>query len=130
MNKVKIFSSKPILHKNGKIVVFQKSKKVNFNFKRVFVVKSNANQIRGRHAHKKCFQLLSCPYGKIKVFCEAKNKKKYSFVLNKPEKHLLIPNMTWCVQKYIKKNSVLLVICSEKFSERDYIRSYSKFLNS
>ena len=130
MNKVKVFLSKPILHKNGKIIVFQKSKKINFNFKRVFVVKSGANQIRGRHAHKKCVQLLNCPYGKIKVFCETKDNKKFSFVLNKSEKYLLVPKMTWCVQKYIKKNSVLMVICSEKFSEQDYIRNYSKFLNS
>ena len=128
MNKVKILSNKPIIHKNGKIVVFQKSKKINFNFKRVFVVKSNFNQIRGNHAHKKCKQLLNCPYGKVVVFCEDKKKNKFKFVLDKPEKYLMIPPMIWCTQKYKKNNSILLVICDQKFKERDYIRKYQSFL--
>ena len=35
--------------------------------------------------------------------------------------------MTWCTQKYLRNNTVLAVLCSEKYSERDYIRSYKNF---
>ena len=59
---------------------FKSLKKIKFNFQRVFIVKSNSNQIRGRHAHKKCIQLLSCLNGKIKVLCSLKVvKEKFYF---------------------------------------------------
>ena len=129
MNKVKFFVSKPILHKNGKIVVFQKSKKINFNFKRVFVVKSDKSQIRGKHAHKKCIQLLNCPNGAVEIYYETKSGTKSKAILSKPEQYLIVPPMTWCIQKYIKSNSILIVICNQSFNEKDYIRNYKKFLN-
>ena len=127
MKFIKLIKSNKISHRNGKIYVFQKSKKIKFNFQRVFVVKSNLNQIRGRHAHKKCIQLLSCLNGKIKIFCESKSGKKKNFILDNPEKFLIIPKMTWSIQKYLKKNTILMVICSRNFSEKDYIRDYAKF---
>ncbi len=129
MRNLKIFKTKKIVHKNGSITVYEKSNKIKFNFKRVFLVKSNINNIRGKHAHKKCIQLLNCINGKIKIFCETKNGIKKTFVLDKPEKFLIIPRMTWSIQKYLKKNSILMVICSERFSEKDYLRNYSKFKN-
>ena len=128
MEKLKFLNAKKIIHRNGSIVVFEKSNKIKFSFKRVFVVNSDQNQIRGKHAHKKCIQVLSCLNGKIKIYCETKEGRRNYFILDKPEKFLIIPKMTWCVQKYQKKNSILMVICSDKFQEKDYIRNYSSFL--
>ena len=127
MKKLKIYNAKKIIHRNGSITVFEKSNKLKFNFKRVFIVNSDKNKIRGKHAHKKCIQVLSCLNGKIKIDCETKEGRKYNFILDKSEKFLVIPKMTWCIQKYLKKNSILMVICSEKFQEKDYIRNYFTF---
>ena len=40
MKKLNLKNVKTFSHKNGKIIVFQKSKDIQFKFKRVFVVKS------------------------------------------------------------------------------------------
>lgn len=124
---MKIYKVKKIVERNGKIFIFEKSKKIKFKIKRVFLVKSNKSKIRGKHAHKKCIQLLNCISGSIEINCETIQGKTYNFLLDKPDKYLILPKLTWCIQKYKLNNSVLMVICSEKFSESDYIRSYKKF---
>jgi dTDP-4-dehydrorhamnose 3,5-epimerase-like enzyme len=129
MKNLKILKTEKIKHKNGFLVFFQKSKNVKFNFKRMFFVRANRGQIRGNHAHKNCIQLLNCPIGMVQVICEDRNRKKYIFKLDEPNKYLIIPNKIWSVQKYLKKNTILNVLCSEKFKENDYIRKYKDFLN-
>ncbi len=127
MNNPKLLKLKKLVNSNGKIIVFEKSKKIDLNFKRVFTVFSNKGSVRGKHAHKKCFQVLVCLYGSIEVTCELQNKKKFVYILNKPDKGLVVYPMTWCTQKYKKNNSILLVACNKLFSEKDYIRDYKKF---
>ena len=129
MKKLEIFKTKKIISKNGQLTIFENSKKINFNFKRVFVVKSDKSQIRGKHAHKKCIQLLSCPNGAVEIYYETRSGIKSKATLSKPEQYLIIPPLTWCVQKYLKNNSILLSVCDQKYKEADYIRSYKKFLN-
>ena len=127
MKKLNLKNVKTFSHKNGKIIVFQKSKDIQFKFKRVFVVKSNKNNIRGKHAHKKCIPLLNCPTGSVEIVCERQNKSKKKFLLNNPKKYLIVPPMVWCTQNYKMNNSILMVICNQKFSEKDYIRNYKDF---
>ena len=126
---IKILKEKKIVHKNGQLIAFQKSKKIKFDMKRVFVVKSNKNQIRGKHAHKKCTQLLNCPNGVIDIFCENRSGKKSKYTLSKPEQYLIIPPLVWCTQIYKQNHSILLVICDKKFQEEDYIRNFENFKN-
>ncbi len=124
---MKILKTKKIKHKNGSITIFQKSKEIKFKIERLFIVKANKNQIRGMHAHKKCIQLINCPFGSIEINCEDIFGRKKSFILNNSKSYLVIPTMTWCAQKYLEKNTILLSICNKKFEEKDYIRDYSKF---
>ena len=125
--KIKIIKNKKISHKNGQLIVFQKSKKINFIMKRVFIVKSNKNQIRGKHAHKKCTQLLNCPNGAVEIHCENKSGIKKKYILKTPEQYLIVPPLVWCTQIYKKNNTILLAICDKKFQEKDYIRNYKTF---
>ncbi len=129
MQKLKVFKAKKIVHKNGKLIVFQESNDIKFNFKRVFIVNSNKSQIRGKHAHKKCIQLLNCPNGAVEIYFENLSGNKSKIILSKPDQYLIIPPLTWCVQKYLKNNSTLLVICDQKYKDSDYIRSYKNFVN-
>ena len=129
MKSLKILNTKKITEKKGKIFVFEKLKEINFNFKRVFIVKSNKFQIRGKHAHKKCIQLLNCASGSVEISCETVKGDNYKFLLDKPDKYLVIPKMVWCEQRYKKNNTVLVVICSDRFDEKDYIRKYKLFKN-
>ena len=127
MKNPKLINLKKTKSINGELVFFEKSKKINIDFKRVFTVFSNKGSVRGKHAHKKCFQFLVCLSGSIDVTCELKNKKRFVFTLNSNDQGLLVYPMTWCTQKYKKNNSILLVACNELYSEKDYIRDYRDF---
>ena len=61
----------------------------------------------------------------IKSGMDGKNKKK--IYLSKPSQAILIPTMIWSTQKFLIKNSVLIALCSKKFSEKDYIRDIKIF---
>ena len=37
--------------------------------------------------------------------------------------------MIWATQKYKSNNTILLVLCDQEYSEKDYIRDYEEFLN-
>ena len=127
MDYLKILKTKKIDHKNGSIVVFEKSKKIKFDISRLFVVSANRGSVRGMHAHKKCIQLFICLNGSVEIESEDILGKKSKFLLNNSKKYLIIPTMTWCTQRYRKKNTILAVLCSEKYYEKDYIRNYKIF---
>ena len=56
-----------------------------------------------------------------------KNKKK--FVLNAKNKKLIfVPPMYWCNIKFVKKNSVLMVVSDRRYESNDYIRNYNEYL--
>ena len=55
--------------------------------------------------------------------------KKESFLLDKPSVGLIIYPMVWAEQYYLKNNTILTVICDQKFDENDYIRNYQKYLS-
>ena len=127
MNFFKILKAKKITNSNGSITILEKSKKIEFDFLRLFVVSANRGSLRGKHAHKKCIQLFMCLNGSVEIESEDINGIKKKFILNDKKKYLIIPTMTWCTQKYLRNNTVLAVLCSEKYSERDYIRNYKNF---
>ena len=129
MQAPKIIYFKKIPANNGDLYVIKDSDLTKFSIKRVFTVVANKNSIRGKHAHKKCIQILNCPIGKIKIECIDKHKKKKFFLLNNPKVGLIVYPMTWCVQKYLLKRSLLVCLCNKKYSENDYIRSFKNFLN-
>jgi len=111
---------------NGNLIVLDESGAVPFKIKRVFVVNAEEGSTRGQHAHKRCRQLLSCLSGSIDVLCDD-GKDLIEFTLTPFEKALLIPSGIWAVQKYIKKDSLLMVLCDQSYKESDYIKNYSEF---
>ena len=128
MNQVKKISFKSFGDDLSNIVVFEsESTAVPFKIERVFNVSAPKNTTRGKHAHKKCTQLLVCANGSIKVTCDNGHEKN-QVVLDKSNIGLLVQPGVWAIQEYIEDNSILTVICDEKYSEEDYIRDYQSFL--
>ena len=101
---------------------------IPFKVKRVFTVTANNDEIRGKHAHKKCLQLLVCISGLVDLQCDDGLVKK-SFILDSNSDGILISNGIWAEQKYLKDNSSLIVFCNETYEEEDYIRDYDEFIN-
>jgi dTDP-4-dehydrorhamnose 3,5-epimerase-like enzyme len=91
---------------------------LNFSIKRVYYI-YNIRGIRGQHRHFKTIQFFVCLNGKVELIVKKKYKKKY--ILSKPNKGILLQPEDWHEFKSLKKDTVLLVLASHKFSEEDYI---------
>ena len=101
-----------------------------FEFKRVyylFDVPSNA--FRGGHSHLEQQEVLIALSGSFEVVLNDRFEKK-SFVLNKPNKGLFIPNGIWRELENFSSGAVCLVLASDVFMEEDYIRDFDAFMNS
>lgn len=101
----------------------------SFNVKRIFYVYGVPNgNVRGEHAHKKCYQFLIAISGSMVVSLDDGNDKM-DIVLDTPENGLLVPPGIWAVQHNFSSNAILAVLASDSYDSDDYIRSYSEFVN-
>ena len=125
MAKPTLINFKKHKHENGELCVYECGQLVPFNVRRVFTVSAKLNDIRGKHAHKQCSQLLICVFGKIRVTCDdGFNITNYE--LDNMELGLLVPPGIWAKQEYLLDDSVLMVLCDSNYEESDYIRDYKE----
>lgn len=127
LKNLKLLEFKSFSNYNGVLIPIEKNI-IPFSIKRFFYIyRIKKDQIRGKHAHKKCEQVIICLKGGCEVICHD-GKKENIIKLSNPKQGLYIPPMIWTIQKFTKDNSLLLVIASKYFSEDDYIRNFNKFL--
>jgi dTDP-4-dehydrorhamnose 3,5-epimerase-like enzyme len=113
---------------NGYLAFFESQQDITFVVKRIYYIyKVPINAKRGMHAHKKLKQIFWCPYGKIEVILDDGEQKR-SYLLDEPEKALILSKCYWRDIYWRKKGSVLCVAASDYYDEADYIRDYNEFL--
>ncbi|RMG78389.1 MAG: WxcM-like domain-containing protein [Bacteroidetes bacterium] len=113
----------------GYISVAEINHTVPFIIKRVYWTYYTPHHIiRGRHAHKSLYQIIIAVSGIIEIATEDRNRKKKSFILDSPNKGLLLPPHYWHTMQF-SHNAVLLSLCSMEYDESDYIRSYEEFIH-
>ena len=113
------------------LLCFAESKRhIPFAIKRFYFIYNVENQaIRGMHAHKKTRQFAFCIKGKVKMILD-NGRKREEVILDKPNQGIFLDKMVWHEMSDFQKETVLLIVASEYFSEKDYIRNYQEFLNS
>jgi len=100
--------------------------KINFEVKRVFIVKNvPVGTIRGNHSHHETIQYIFCMDGDVDVILHDGLTEK-TFNLKKGNA-ILVPNLIWDSQKFNKKNSEIMVLCSTIFDLSDYIFNFDEF---
>lgn len=130
MNKlmdVKIISVEAKSDERGDLFFLEHDQLLPFNFQRVFFITGNKNYLRGNHAHKKCDQFMLCISGEI-IIELSDNVESKKIKLNDPKKGIFVPSMIWSRQLYVTEKSCLVVFCSDKYDEKDYIRDYDEFI--
>ena len=125
MKLVKLIELPYLKENNGDLVVVE-GEMIPFSIKRVFNVRQQKGDIRGRHAHRHCAQLLICTNGAVEVKCDDSRTTEI-YVLDKPNFGLFIPPGIWADQKYMENNTILTVLCDRPFEEADYLRNYEDF---
>ena len=102
----------------GSLTVIEKE--LPFAIKRVYYI-YNLNQTkRGFHKHKKTQQALICISGSCSIFIDNKSTVK-EFILDFPNKCLILEPSDFHWMDNFSKNCVLLVLASEEFDKNDYI---------
>ena len=98
-----------------------------YKIKRVYYLYDvPSDSIRGGHAHKELQQFLIAVSGSFTVVLD-NGKDRKSFLLNRPNKGLLIPSGVWRELENFSAGSVCLSLVSEEYDEDDYIRDYTAF---
>ena len=115
----------------GQLIALEgNSEVIPFEVKRVYYIfDTTPGVVRGNHAHKKLKQLLICLSGACTVVCELADGKISEHRLDWPDKGLLVEGLVWRQMKDFSKDAVLMVLASEHYDEKDYIRNYESFLD-
>ena len=112
----------------GDLTALELPEIIPFEVKRVFLVHHVSDlEIRGEHAHKKCWQFLIAAAGTITVDV-TDGRIKETYILDRPDKGLLSPPLTWGTQYNYSSDGSLLVLASERFDPEDYLHNFEEFL--
>ena len=112
----------------GNLAVIEKEY-LPYSIKRVYYLFDvPSDSYRGGHAHKEQLEFLIALSGSFNVTLDNGSQKK-SFLLNKPNKGLLLPTGIWRELEDFSSGAVCLVLSSGEFDESDYIRDYKDFRN-
>ncbi len=125
----KIIKIPKIIDPRGNLAVIEKTL-LPFEMSRVyFLYNVPAGAYRGGHAHKNQSEILIAVSGSFEVILHD-GKEEKSIWLKRPDEALLLPPGIWRELKDFSQGSVCLVINSDTFDEKDYIRDFHHFQNS
>lgn len=128
VNGVRVFQFPRFTDIRGSLAVCDFEKVLPFAPKRSFLVFDVPSvETRGEHAHRECHQFLVCVSGSVILLVDD-GKNRGQHVLDRPDRGLYMPPMTWGTQYNYSADAVLLVFASHPYDSSDYIRSYDEFL--
>jgi dTDP-4-dehydrorhamnose 3,5-epimerase-like enzyme len=104
--------------KRGSLTVIQDN--LPFAVKRIFYIYGVDDSVRGKHRHHKTSQAAVCISGSCIISSDNGNKKE-TFIMDSPDKCLLIYPEDFHWMHNFTKDAILLVLASENFDPKDYI---------
>lgn len=113
----------------GNLVVIEgEGMDIPFDIRRVFYIYgSDSTVVRGQHANRETEFLLVNVSGNSKV--KVDNGEESAVIeLNRPRMGLYLSSMLWKDMYDFSKDSVLLVLASRHYDEKEYIRDYGEYL--
>lgn len=114
--------------RKGNISVVENGKTVPFDVKRTYYLYDiPGGEERGAHAHKELHQLIIAASGSFDVTLNDGNVKR-TFMLNRPYQGLYVVPGMWRELNNFSSGAVCLVLASDVYDEKDYIRDYDVFL--
>ena len=112
----------------GKLVSLEGCKNIPFDIKRVYYIFDTLpNQNRGMHAHKNMEQIIIAMDGACQFILDD-GKNKESVWLNRPDVGLYIGKNMWREMRHFSYGCKLMVLASDYYDEKEYIRDYDVFL--
>jgi dTDP-4-dehydrorhamnose 3,5-epimerase-like enzyme len=113
----------------GNLTAVTNGNQIPFDVKRIYYLYDIPGGLsRGGHAHIELQQLVVALSGSFDITLDD-GKAKRTFQLSMPNIGLLIPSGMWRELNNFSSGSICMVLASEIYDERDYIRSYPDFIN-
>lgn len=130
LDECKLIDLPRINDPRGNLTFLETERHVPFEFKRVyFLYDVPGGASRAGHALKGCHQFLIAISGSFDVLLyDGRDKRRYP--LNRSYYGLYIPPLIWREIEEFSSGSVCLMLASEFFDEKDYLRDYSDFLKA
>lgn len=114
--------------RKGNLSVVENMETVPFDVKRTYYLYDvPGGESRGGHAHKDLGQLIVAASGSFSVTLDDGNVKR-TFILNRPYQGLYVIPGIWRTLDDFSSGAVCLVLASECYDEKDYIRNYDDFI--
>jgi hypothetical protein len=115
--------------RKGNLTVVEGNNTIPFDVKRTYYLYDvPGGESRGGHAHKALSQLIVAASGSFTVTLDDGSVKR-TFLLNRPYQGLYIVPGIWRTLDDFSSGAVCMVLASEGYSEEDYIRDYSEFVD-
>jgi dTDP-4-dehydrorhamnose 3,5-epimerase-like enzyme len=112
----------------GNLTFVEGRRHVPFEIKRVYYLYDvPGGETRGGHAHKKLEQVIIAMAGSFDVVLDDGHSRK-TVSLNRSYYGLYVPRMVWRELVNFSSGAVCLVLASEPYEEKDYLRDYDEFL--
>ncbi len=113
-----IIDLKTFTDSRGNLTVIEKV--IPFDIKRVFYIYGVDDSVRGGHRHHQTIQAAICIQGSC-IISNDNNVKKEEFILDAPNKCLILNPEDWHQMHHFTKDAILMVFASEYYDEKDYI---------
>jgi dTDP-4-dehydrorhamnose 3,5-epimerase-like enzyme len=126
--KYELLNFKTLGDKRGSLIAIEQGYNAPFEIKRVYYIFDTKKGVkRGFHAHLNLKQIAIAVKGSC-TFVLDNGKKREEIKLTNPNQGLFIEGVVWREMKNFSKDCVLVVLASEHYDEKDYIRDYDEFL--
>ena len=113
----------------GNLTFIQKGQGIPFEPKRVFwTFNVPSGSVRGGHAYKSQWELIVAINGAFDVVVKEPDGKEVRFHLDRWNKGLLLPPMTWRWMEKFSTNGMGLHLSDSFYDEADYIRDLADLL--
>jgi dTDP-4-dehydrorhamnose 3,5-epimerase-like enzyme len=113
--------------RQGSITAVEGGATVPFRIARAYYLYDvPGGESRGGHAHASLTQLMVCVMGAFDVVLDDGRERRVVH-LDRAYKGLLVRPMVWRELQNFSSGAICLVLASEIYDERDYIRDYAEF---
>lgn len=112
----------------GKLIALEANRDIPFEIKRVYWIFDTLPDIeRGKHAHKYLEQVIVAMDGACQFVLDD-GKQRQEVWLNRPDVGLYIGKNMWREMRHFSYGCKLMILASDYYNKKEYIRSYDEFL--
>ncbi|MFM7682762.1 MAG: sugar 3,4-ketoisomerase [Bacteroidota bacterium] len=127
VNRPYLINFPKISDDRGNLTFIQYPDHIPFKIKRAYwVYDIPSGQTLKGNAFKTQEEIIITLSGSVEIYT-SDGITEESITLNRPYVGLHIPNMTWRQLRNFSTNTVVLILSSKEFDEKDYIRDYNQF---